>query len=49
MLSTKVLELLSQIRSRKSYGYIPLYVVKCGEASGTEMRFYLNFCNEKYQ
>ena len=48
-MSAKVLELLNQIRVRKSYGYIPLYVVKCGERTGMEMRFYLNFCNEKYQ
>jgi hypothetical protein len=37
--------LVAEIRQRKYYQYIPLYVVKCGEGSGMELKFYLNFTN----
>ena len=49
VLSQKVMALISAIRERKHFQYIPLFVVKCGEGSTDELRFYLNFTNEKYE
>lgn len=49
VLSQKVMALVQAIRERKHYAYAPLYVIKCGEASPNELRFYLNFAGEKYE
>ena len=32
----------------KSFGWVPLYVVRCGESTLNEKHFYLNFYEEKY-
>jgi hypothetical protein len=31
------------------YGWIPLYIVRCGENTLNERNFYLNFYAEKYE
>jgi len=34
---------------QKSYGWIPLHIVKCGENTANEKDFYLNFIGENYE
>jgi hypothetical protein len=34
---------------KKSYGWIPLEVIQCGEKTSNEKNFYLNFYQEKYE
>lgn len=34
---------------QKSYGWVPLYIVRCGEGSLAEKSYYLNYFEEKYQ
>jgi hypothetical protein len=45
---TQLQSLLRVLREGKTYGWAPLYVVRCGEHTLNEKNFYLNFFEEKY-
>lgn len=40
--------LIRVCREQKSYGWVPLFIVRCGENTMNEKLFYMNFYAEKY-